>query len=118
MKTVWILGAGASIGHTKGQFPSINQFFSKAKELGITVDEDNNLVDLFSSIQSYIKKIFGKDITEENSEIDIERVMTFINIDNEKLNNAEINTLRQDLLKFIRIVLYKLSIEFSDDESE
>jgi len=30
-KTVFILGAGASISHSKGSFPSYNDFFTKAK---------------------------------------------------------------------------------------
>lgn len=34
-KRVFILGAGSSISHTKGKFPTINQFFIKAQELCI-----------------------------------------------------------------------------------
>ena len=32
-KTVWVLGAGASIGNAKGAFPTIRDFFRFANRL-------------------------------------------------------------------------------------
>ena len=47
-KTVFILGAGASIAHSKGKFPSYNSFFSQIKNLNLinykNID-DKNLID-------------------------------------------------------------------------
>lgn len=54
-KTIWILGAGASIGNMKGKFPSILDFFSFARSIGflsisskITEDKFYELIDTVS----------------------------------------------------------------------
>ncbi len=118
MKTIWILGAGASIGHTNGYFPSFDQFFKKARELHITMNKDGNRIIIFNNVSSYIRDNFGKNILDMDSSIDIEKVMTNIDIDIEKYNVPENNTVKKDILELIRIVLDKSSKNLTGNVEE
>jgi hypothetical protein len=107
-KTVFILGAGASISHSKGNFPSYNSFFSKIKNLNLinvkNID-DKNLI-------NYIHKIMKIDILSEKNQVDIEKLMTFMDIEIENTNNREsfkIQILKERLLEIIILLFDKLS---------
>jgi len=105
-KTVFILGAGASISHSKGNFPSYNDFFSKARTLNLLNDknsDDKNLID-------YINKVMKTDILSEKSQVDIERLMTFMDIEIE--NNADresYQVYKKRLLEIIIMLFEELS---------
>jgi len=43
-KTVWVIGAGASKGHTDGEFPNIKEFFKKARELEIITEKGDEQI--------------------------------------------------------------------------
>lgn len=105
-KTVFILGAGASISHSQGNFPSYNEFFSKARTLNLLNDKnsyDKNLID-------YINKVMKTDILSEKSQVDIERLMTFMEIEIE--NNADresYQVYKKRLLEIIIMLFEELS---------
>ena len=64
-KRVFILGAGASIGHTSGEFPGINDFFKIAKQLRITIGESGKSAnEKYQVLYDYVKNNFGYSILD------------------------------------------------------
>lgn len=118
MKTIWVLGAGASIGHTNGKFPTINQFFSKAKELQIINNLNGKMNNKFKNINNYIKNIFGKNIIKENLKLDIEEILTYLEIDIEKNSSLELNNIKYNIVLLIRNLLDKLTLDMNIKEGE
>lgn len=104
MKTIWILGAGASKAHNSGM-PAINEFFSIAQELGIINHSNNN----FPLLKKYIEDSFGKNILDDNVKLDIEKVLTNIEIDIDKSDSVKFFTAKQEVLKLIKEVFNGLS---------
>ncbi|MBN1971795.1 MAG: hypothetical protein JW870_20720 [Candidatus Delongbacteria bacterium] len=91
-KTVFILGAGASISHSERIFPSYDKFFSKAKELHIFTNKNTGRVlKKYKHLAKYILNVMKVDILNEKieTEIDIEKLMTFIDIEIENSDNRE-----------------------------
>ncbi|MDP1854123.1 MAG: hypothetical protein Q8L26_08005 [Candidatus Omnitrophota bacterium] len=99
-KRIYILGAGSSIAHSKGDFPSIKQFFIKAREEGADIKQD------FGQIVAYIKKITGRNIATGKAILDIESLFTNLEIDIEKRTTPTLLEIRQQLLMIIKKVLY------------
>ncbi|SDM20380.1 hypothetical protein [Halarsenatibacter silvermanii] len=98
-KSVWILGAGASKGHSNENFPSINEFFLKAKNENFLISNEG-----FSDLKKYINKNFGVNISD-GVKLDIEKVMTAINIDMRRNKNLKFQNIKKSLLRLIRKVL-------------
>ncbi len=112
-KRVYILGAGSSIGHSKGLFPSINSFFAAAKK----VKEDSGIE--LSTIRDYIIKWLGKDILSTKDFVDIEAVFTHIEIELErKPFDNKLHKIRQELLKLIQRVLISLEKKIDSQRGE
>jgi len=106
IKTVFILGAGASISHSKGDFPSYNEFFSKAKTLGlINKRESGKIFKKYEGLKEYILNVIGEDILNEKNKIDIERLMTFIDIEIENSNDQESYKIYRKNIFFLYILL-------------
>jgi NAD-dependent SIR2 family protein deacetylase len=101
-KRIFILGAGSSIGHSKGLFPSITGFFSAATKLGLSSQNE------FMIVAEYAKDILGHDILSSKDRTDIEALFTNIEIEVEKKPSLELMTVRQQLLKLIQSVLIGL----------
>lgn len=99
LKSVFILGAGSSISHNDA-FPSIRDFFSKATKLGIPVQNE---------LSEYIrKKNFSRGSTFGTRKIDIESVLTNLEIDLERFNDPKLHLTRDQILKLIQLVLIKV----------
>ena len=96
---VYILGAGSSIGHSGGVFPSITGFFACAKEFDLYSDKE------FRDLAVYIKQEMGDNIYVSRKEIDLEKIMTHIEIDLEKRASPKLLAIRQQLLDLIQRVL-------------
>lgn len=111
-KRIYILGAGSSKGHSKGIFPSINQFFTKAKELGADLKSD------FKLVVDYIKKISDRNILTGRDSIDIESLFTNIEIDIERSASPDLLKIRQQLLRLIQVVLIQLEESLSRHPGE
>lgn len=99
-KRIFILGAGASIGHSNGIFPNIHTFFTKAIELGLGKE------DFFKKIQEYVHFFIGKEVTREP--VNIEDVFTHFEIEIERTSNPELINHKYWLTKIISEVLLRL----------
>lgn len=101
-KRIYILGAGSSIGHSKGVFPSITGFFKAAKQLNMSLQDE------FGRVSNYAKKVTGRNLVKEASDFDIEAFFTLIEIELEKKSSPELLAIRDQLLKLIQGVLIGL----------
>ncbi len=119
-KTVFILGAGASIAHSKGKFPSYNDFFTKARNLNLIQDKNSDVVfEEYKDLTEYIFKMMKVDILSEKSEIDIERLMTFIDIEIENAEDKETYQIyRKKLLEIIYKLFNKLSMLYKIERGD
>jgi len=113
-KRLFILGAGASIGHTNKLFPSINKFFIKADELGIFSKEKHE----FKELADYIQEFFGQNIFKKRIKMNIETIFTHLEIQLERSSGGNLIGIREQLLNLIRLVLIKLASQVRDQDGE
>lgn len=104
-KKVYILGAGSSIAHSEGLFPSINDFFARAYPFIKNGDE-------FSTLALYIKENFAKNMLDEDCRLNIEDVLTHIEIEIERNPSIQGDNLRRQLLGIIDVTLRRLEAEY------
>ncbi|GAH19485.1 unnamed protein product, partial [marine sediment metagenome] len=64
MNKVFIIGAGASKGHTNGDFPVINEFFKIANKLNILSDVRKKIKTEYEDLEKYIRENFNLNILE------------------------------------------------------
>jgi len=108
VKRVYILGAGASIGHIKSMnidgvdYPTINDFFKIAKGEKIL---ETYLQDQVEKLNQFLFQYFSKDLNDRRFSIDIEEVMTYLQIEFEKSNSAEVSNHRDLIMRLIVDVL-------------
>jgi hypothetical protein len=107
-KRVYILGAGSSIGHSLGRFPSITSFFSIARELGIDSE--------FDDVSKLGRELFGVDIFQHP--INIEDFYTHLEIEIERNPDAELLKTRQQLLDLIKKTLFSLGNRLTNSNGE
>jgi len=113
-KRLFILGAGASIAHTKGLFPSITDFFTKANELEIFSKEKHE----FKELANYIQEFFGQNIFKKRIKINIETIFTHLEIQLERSSGGNLIGIREQLLNLIRLVLIELASKVQDEDGE
>ena len=113
-KRLFILGAGASIAHTKGLFPSITDFFIKANELEIFSKEKHE----FRELADYIQEFFGQNIFKKGVKINIETIFTHLEIQLERSSGGNLIGIREQLLNLIRLVLIELASKVQDKDGE
>jgi hypothetical protein len=114
---VFILGAGASIGHTAGAFPSINTIFKKAVELNILNEARLQLNEKYSRLSKYTEATFDKNVLTTD-ELNFEEVLTSIDIDLENNQDPEIIAVRAEALDLIRHTLMDSSEGTGDSVRE
>lgn len=112
IKRVFLLGSGSSIGHSLGLFPSINQFFSKSKFLNIDLDGN------YSHLIKYVLDTFGRDIRTSAIPIDIEDLLTNLEIELERNSSPTLTATRDELLRLIQQTLIKLGSNLSSECKE
>ena len=103
-KIVWILGAGASMSDNPA-FPNINQIFSKAKEFSIISRNVKTLKDEYNELSNFIYDCFNKSLLRTSDKIDVEKVMTFLQIEFEKNGSYSNLQLMEKVIFLIRHVL-------------
>lgn len=106
-KTVYILGAGSSISHTKGIYPNIKQIFRKAWDLHITTKNDKSVNPKYRELNDYLKTTFNYSISDKYKKLDYEKVFTFVEIENQK-DPLKFGSLRKNLLEILDQVFMKL----------
>jgi len=126
-KTVWMIGAGASIDNTKHInkknkhnfnslnkkskniiYPSIKGFFDIAKNEKITTNDGEINYD-FYELNNYLINNYGVSLKNKNIELNIEDVMTMVEIDIQKFNRPKNYMVKNQLLKIIIKVFHKLN---------
>ena len=117
-KTVFILGAGASYGHSNKKFPLVNDIFKVAKQLRVTSykDDEKNILPIFECVDLYIKKNFNKNILDARQKLDIEDILTNLEIDIEKTKSNDLQIIRDRVIKIILItfnILTKRSYQYN-----
>ena len=116
MNKVFIIGAGASKGHTNGDFPVINEFFKVANKLNILSDGGKKIKPGYEDLEKYVRENFNLNILKKD--INIEEVMTNLEIDIEKSDSYELIILRNKIINIIRETLNKLSKKPFSEDSE
>lgn len=111
-KRVFILGAGASISHSNGTFPSILTFFHTAKELGLASSQP------FKRIAKYAATVLGKDLNKDDDYVDVEKFFTYLEIEIERNPAPQLFQLRHDFLYVIQRVLLKSSINIKPADGD
>lgn len=119
MNRLWVLGAGASIDHTDGVFPSITQFFKAAKENEIITKTSTGrkVRPEYEPVYQYVKRVFGKSVLNTSHYIDIERLLTHLEIESQahkSLQVAAIQEAIQDLVADVLLALQKKSQRFEE----
>lgn len=110
-KTVFILGAGASYSHSNKEFPLINDIFKVAKQLFVTslMDDINTLNPNYDCVENYIKKNFNKSILDSRQKLNIEDILTNLEIDIEKTKSNDLQIIRDRVITIILITFFKLT---------
>lgn len=116
MNKIFIVGAGASKGHTNGDFPVINEFFKVANKLNILSDGGKKIKTEYKDLEKYVRGYFNLNILKKD--INIEEVMTNLEIDIEKSDSYELVILRNKIINIIRSTLSKLSEKAFHRDSE
>lgn len=113
-KTVYILGAGSSIGHSKKIYPDINNIFKKANEYNIVSRNHKSILNKYKELNEYLKETFNYDLLS-NKELDFEEVFTIIDIEEEK-NPTDYGKLKLQLMNILCELFTKLkdSIKYND----
>ena len=110
-KTVFILGAGASYSHSNKEFPLVNDIFKVAKQLHVTSckDDINKIKPFFECVDLYIKKKLNKNILNIRQKLDIEDILTNLEIDIEKTESNDLQIVKDRIIKIILITFFILT---------
>jgi len=111
-KTVFILGAGASYSHSNKEFPLINDIFKIAKKELVTpfLNDMNTLNPDYKCVEDYIRKNFNKSIFDIRHTLNIEDILTNLEIDIEKTKSNDLQIIRDRVIAIILITFYKLTL--------
>ena len=100
-KTVFILGAGASNSHSNKEFPLINDIFKVAKQSLVTslITDGKTLNPNYECVEIYIRENFNKSILDSRQKLNIEDILTNLEIDIEKIKAMICRLLEIELLQ-------------------
>ncbi len=96
-KRVWLIGAGASISHSGGVFPTLEGLPAAAAEQGVFKATDES----YDELLRYARTRFRVDL-RRGPKLDLERVLTTLDIDIEVRAEAWLLRAREQLLTFLR----------------
>ena len=110
-KTVFILGAGASYSHSNKEFPLINDIFKVAKQLQITSHiTDINILNInYECVETYVRGNFNKSILDSRQKLNIEDILTNLEIDIEKTKSNDLQIVRDRIIAIIFNTLFLLT---------
>ncbi|XDD41671.1 hypothetical protein AB3N58_10145 [Leptospira sp. WS60.C2] len=104
MKTIWILGAGATISNDR-KYPSIMDFFSRGKEYFLINESSKTVRDEYEDLKNYALNYLNKNIMRKNDKIDIEYFLTHLYIEFDNSKNPEIENMINKIIGLIKKVL-------------
>ena len=110
-KTVFILGAGASYSHSNKEFPLINDIFKVAKKELVTcfLTDINTLNPDYERVEDYIGKKFNKSIFNIRQKLNIEDILTNLEIDIEKTKSNDLQIVRDRIITIILLTFILLT---------
>ena len=110
-KTVYILGAGASYSHSNKEFPLINDIFKVAKKLLVTslITDINTLNPNYGCVEDYIGNKFNKSIFNIKQKLNIEDILTNLEIDIEKTKSNDLQIIRDRIITIILVTFILLN---------
>ncbi len=112
-KTIFILGAGASYSHSNKEFPLVNDIFKVAKKEVVTplFYDFNTLNPNYECVEEYIRKNFNKNIFDTRHKLNIEDILTNLEIDIEKTRSNKLQIVRDRIIEIIFITFIKLTLK-------
>jgi len=112
-KRAFILGAGASISHANGNFPGISDFFKFAKELNILEAKgDKN----YGELSNYIERKYTRSIFNRHHKIDIEKILTLLEVDITSGGRLDYVALREIILRLIVEVIQRQQLALKPND--
>lgn len=110
-KTVFVLGAGASYSHSNKEFPLINDIFKVAKKELVTcfLADVNTLNPNYECVEHYIRKNFNKGIFDIKHKLNIEDILTNLEIDIEKTKSNDLQITRDRIITIILLTFILLT---------
>ena len=110
-KTVFILGAGASYSHSNKEFPLINDIFKVAKQSLVTslITDGKTLNPNYECVEIYIRENFNKSILDSRQKLNIEDILTNLEIDIEKIKSNDLQIIRDRIIAIILNTFYILT---------
>jgi hypothetical protein len=102
-KRVWLIGAGASISHSRGVFPTLEGIPAAAAKYGVLKTPGEGYAELLR----YVSARFRVDL-RRGPKVDLERVLTTLDIDIEVRPEAWLLHAREQLLLFLRDTIDEL----------
>jgi len=106
-KAVWIVGAGASVSDTKGQFPTLLGIPAKARELGLIGDGSESEPG-YEHLSKYLKSRYYGDLRNSPEPINLEHVLTLLEIDIAVATEPKLQLARKYVLRLLRSTLMRL----------
>jgi hypothetical protein len=104
------LGAGASYSHSNKEFPLINDIFKVAKKLLVTslITDINTLNPNYGCVEDYIGNKFNKSIFNIKQKLNIEDILTNLEIDIEKTKSNDLQIVRDRIITIILVTFILL----------
>ena len=104
-KTVFVLGAGASYSHSNKEFPLINDIFKVAKKLLVTslITDINTINPNYGCVEDYIGNKSNKSIFNIKQKLNIEDILTNLEIDIEKTKSNDLQIVRDRIITIILV---------------
>lgn len=104
MKTIWILGAGATISNDR-KYPSIMDFFSRGKEYLLINETSKTVQEEYQDLRDYASNFLNKNIMRKSDKIDIEYFLTHLYIEFDNSKNPETENMINKIITLIKKVL-------------
>jgi len=110
-KKIFVLGAGASISHSEGEFPDVESFFVKTKLNGLQQDK-------YQAIRDHIKNAFGVDIyaRKPSPRVNMRQYLHSLSWILKTPKTSKFVTIRDNLLEFIQETLSNLESKVQSGE--
>ena len=101
-KRVWVIGAGASKSHSRGEFPTLIELPRKAEQLGLLGPVRKHPEGHYAQLRRYVKRRFGATLDEAGSELNLELVYTTLELDLLIRPDPELAASRVQLVRLLR----------------
>ena len=116
-KVVWIVGAGASVSESRGHFPSLLGIPQKARDTGALSDDSDSERGI-TQFAKYLKSRFYGDLKNPREVMNLEHVLTLLEIDIAVGGEPSLLLTRQYVLRLLRLTLLRLHKSMPEGEGQ